>query len=366
MSYDVIIAAQYRITPNLWGGMDEFFTVVCRRLAELDVSAVIVVPKLNGTDASHYEEKSIPCVVLDGDNFMDSLIGYCDSHPARILHTHFIPTLSAKYRKFDGSAGAIINTEHMSRPIDGWSFWKKVRTRLSAAVGISYVSDIIHVSKYLEKENIAFFGKALRRKSRVIHNGIKIDSFQKIYHDKYNPGRVLKLVSAGRLVKEKGFSDLIKIVRSIVDQCGQIVELDILGDGPMRTQLENEAGHLLNASVFFRGYVSDIRNRFRAADLYVHTSFQEAFPFVLLEAGESGLPAVAYDVGGNSEIINDGFNGYLVPIGDTEDMLLRIIDYFENPHQLRSQGLFARSRVESEFAIEKMVSNYISCYKKFL
>lgn len=79
--------------------------------------------------------------------------------------------------------------------------------------------------------------------------------------------------------------------------------------------------------VLFTGYIPENLKSlyYRAADIFVLPSFSEAFPLTLLEAGASGLPIVATDVGGISDILHDGINGFMVKTGDPEDLTEKIL-----------------------------------------
>lgn len=363
---EIIIAAQYKVHPDIWGGMDDFFEEMCSRLNGEGINAVIALPRREGSDPSHYIQRGIPHVMIDTPLFVDGLASYCKLNPCKIIHTHFLPTLTRYYKKLGISANAIITTEHMSRPYAGWTRFKKLRSKASAYLGAGPVSTMVHVSKYLENENKALFGNIITTKSRVIYNGVRIKPFSKEYVQEINPNRKLRLVSAGRLVFEKGFSDLIVIVKYLINKYGDIVQLDILGDGPLRQQLQGQAGEYLNKNIYFRGYVNDVPRRFRDSDLYVHCASQEAFAFVFLEAGEAGLPMITYDVGGNREAIIDGFNGFLAQAHDIENFVSRVGYFIDDASRIERFGRNARALVEASFSIDKMADKYLALYQPYL
>lgn len=366
MSVDVRIAMQYKVSPSIWGGMDEFICALNARLSARGIRMEVVVPRFHETDISRYEGLSIPCRVLRGGGFFDALVEDCKRAPVKVLHTHFLPTLSAKYRRFKGAANAIISTEHMSRPIDGWSIRKKVRAKATSLVGRHFVDKLVHVSRYMESENLKFFGERLRGQSSVIYNGVSIEPLDRMYAEECGPHRPIRLVSVGRLVEEKRFDDVIDVAARITQAHGAVLTLDILGDGPERGKLEAKAGSALNQTIFFRGSVNDVRVRLREADLYVHASSQEAFSFALLEAGEAGLPAVVYGVGGNSEVIRSGFNGEVCAAGSRDQLAQAVMKYIHCPADLERHGINARREIETYFSLESMVDQYVQVYEECL
>jgi glycosyltransferase involved in cell wall biosynthesis len=255
----------------------------------------------------------------------------------------------------------------MPRPYIGWSLEKTIKNKLISRFSQNSISKMIHVSKYLEHENRLVFGHIIDKKSKVIYNGVRLHELKTPSIKSFTSSNKLKLISVGRLVFEKGFSDLIDIVDRLYQQYGDIFELNILGDGPLRDELEKKAQKYLNRNIFFRGYVNNVSEWLRDSDLYVHCASQEAFAFVFLEAFEAGVPVVTYDVGGNSESVIDGFNGFLVDKKDNRDIFVKKIAFFlQNPETLVKYSKNARTLVESSFSLDKMVYSYINLYKSYL
>jgi glycosyltransferase involved in cell wall biosynthesis len=95
-------------------------------------------------------------------------------------------------------------------------------------------------------------------------------------------------------------------------------DLVIVGDGEDRELLEAQVAQAkLRDRVFFPGWVADMESAFRSADVFVFPSVSEGFALVLAEAMACGLPCVSYDCKvGPSEIIRDGVDGVLIPVGD--------------------------------------------------
>ena len=130
------------------------------------------------------------------------------------------------------------------------------------------------------------------------------------------PGRKVFLAS-GRFDKLKGFGRLIAMFEGLKQRLPDW-DLVIVGDGEDRELLEAQVARArLEDRVFFPGWVSDMEPIFRSADLFVFPSVSEGFALVLAEAMACGLPCLAYDCKvGPSEIIRDGVDGVLIPVGD--------------------------------------------------
>lgn len=365
MQYDIIYIVDYRIHPNIWGGMDSFFETISKELTKNDIKHVFLFPMRKNSDESHYKQKNIPTTLLEGENILVSAINYCSTNNSKIIHCHFISTFTNKYRTLSKYTNFILTTEHMPRPINGWSKEKKIKSKINYYLSKKHITKLIHVSKYIEVENRCSFGE-FGNKSIIIYNGVKINELERnfnIFNFNENP---IKLISVGRLVEEKRFDRVIEISKILLDN-GLNIQLNILGDGYLRKELETLAGKYLNKEIIFQGNVSNVYEWLRNSDLYIHCASQEAFAFVFLEAGEAGLPIIAFDVGGNREFIIDGFNGYLLEsTSNNNEFVTKILNYIHNPQLLKVHGQNCRSLVVSSFSVEKMTNNYLNVYNEYL
>jgi len=124
-------------------------------------------------------------------------------------------------------------------------------------------------------------------------------------------------VACGRLDKLKGFAQLIRIFATLKNRL-PAWDLLIVGDGEERARLEAQVDQsMLRERVFFAGWVADMEAVYQSADLFLFPSVSEGFALVLAEAMACGLPCVSYDCRvGPAEIIRDGVDGVLVPLGD--------------------------------------------------
>jgi GalNAc-alpha-(1->4)-GalNAc-alpha-(1->3)-diNAcBac-PP-undecaprenol alpha-1,4-N-acetyl-D-galactosaminyltransferase len=123
------------------------------------------------------------------------------------------------------------------------------------------------------------------------------------------------VLAVGRLMPSKGFDQLLRAFAGMESRNWRLI---ICGEGPMRAKLEQEALSLgVSERVEFPGLVRDLRPYYRRAGIFAFPSLHEGFPNALAEAMVSGLPCVSYDCPtGPSDIIVDGENGLLLPLGD--------------------------------------------------
>jgi glycosyltransferase involved in cell wall biosynthesis len=142
------------------------------------------------------------------------------------------------------------------------------------------------------------------------------------------------------------------------------VDLLLVGDGPLRGDLEQMVeGLRLSGRVQFLGIRPDVPEILRCAEAFVLTSLSEAASLSLLEAMASGLPSVVTDVGGNSEMVRDRLEGFLVPRGDHASIASAILRLLDHPAEAAVMGDAARSRVEEQYQLDRTIDTYMDLYR---
>jgi glycosyltransferase involved in cell wall biosynthesis len=147
---------------------------------------------------------------------------------------------------------------------------------------------------------------------------------------------VLLLVS--RLVKEKDLADLVAM-EHVLRGRGSTHRLVLVGDGPMRAQLQGEL-----PGAFFAGHqTGDALARWYASgDVFVFPSTTETFGNVVLEAQASGLPTVVVDRGGPADLVRPGETGFITRANDPEDLATHVQRLLDDPAARRRMGATAR------------------------
>jgi glycosyltransferase involved in cell wall biosynthesis len=163
----------------------------------------------------------------------------------------------------------------------------------------------------------------------------------------------------------KNQSGFLRIAAQILERLPN-VEFLLVGDGPLRAELESEARSLgLGESAIFLGDRQDIPAILASVDVAVNTSDSESLSNVILEAMAAGLPAVAYNVGGNSELLNEE-RGALIPPGN-ETSFARTVQALLCDPALREQlGRNAKNFVLERFSLEKVRQQYVELYLSLL
>lgn len=167
-------------------------------------------------------------------------------------------------------------------------------------------------------------------------------------------GRFL-IVNAGRLHPQKGHRNLLEAIDDLVNKRGRLLRLVIFGKGETEAELkEFVRSHRLESSVTFAGFVGDPRHWYQNADLFVLPSHFEGMPNALIEAIDSGVPALSTDCpSGPREILDGGRCGGLVPAGDSTAIADCIAAAMDHRDEWRSRAELARERVRAMFDPDK-------------
>jgi glycosyltransferase involved in cell wall biosynthesis len=203
---------------------------------------------------------------------------------------------------------------------------------------------------------------------RVIHNGIDLDRFGS-WDGAPSPeacGQGMAIGFVGSLAVEKRVDVLIGAV-ALLQQAASPVRLYIVGDGPLRHQLEAQALELgLGASVHFTGLVPDVRPWLAAFDVVVAPSASEGLPTVLLEAQAMGCPIVASRVGGIPEIVEDGVSGLLVEPEQPRVLSASLAAICGDSELRRRLGMAGRGQVARSFGLTTMLRRTEGVYDDLL
>jgi glycosyltransferase involved in cell wall biosynthesis len=153
----------------------------------------------------------------------------------------------------------------------------------------------------------------------------------------------LNILCVGRLDEQKGFAFALEIFARVLERFPD-ARLTIAGEGPLGEELKQKAIALgLAERVDFAGRVGNLADHWARADVFLFTSLYEGFPNALAEAMANGVAAVAFDCPtGPSELITDGVDGYLVPLGDVEAASARCVELLADPDKRRRVGERAR------------------------
>jgi N-acetyl-alpha-D-glucosaminyl L-malate synthase BshA len=229
--------------------------------------------------------------------------------------------------------------------------------------GIEVSDGVTAVSRWLRDETVKSFGT--KKPIEVIPNFVDPSRFRRdqsacslfgISNEK-----LICHVSNFRPVKR------IMDVLEIFERATRVVpsRLVMIGDGPDRSRAEAFCReHHLRERVFFLGNVPNVEEIVGASDLFLLPSEHESFGMAALEAMASEVPVIATRAGGLPEVVTDGENGYLLPVGDVDGMAARALEILSNPELQRRLGKNGRETAERKFNVSRIVPIYRKFYEQ--
>lgn len=194
----------------------------------------------------------------------------------------------------------------------------------------------------------------------VVRNGVDLKRFRSVSASRTR-GDVLRLLCVARFEDVKNHSLLLRALAILVSEFEGAVELTLVGDGPLRPNIESLVNDLgLSNKVVFAGQQKDTAPYYGRADIFVLVSKYEGLPMSVIEAMAAGLPVVATNVGGLPGIVRPGVNGELVGL-DAEEAANAIAQLCREPdvYQSYSEGSAATA---TEFLSERMMEGYLDLY----
>ena len=226
---------------------------------------------------------------------------------------------------------------------------------------------IICCSNYM-LDHIQYVLGAVKTKIRVIPNGVEASRFNNGHQPQLIPTGVSEdrktILYVGRIVREKGIFTLLDAFEKLRKR-GKDVSLVLVGEGPLKEDLAKEVlRRKLNDRVKLAGFVDEKKlvSLYNSSDVFVLPSHYEPFGMVALEAMASRIPVVVSDVGGLSEIVEDGITGVKVPASDPNALaegILRVLEDRELSEQLKENAYRAvQERYRWDMIAEKTIEAY--------
>lgn len=281
-----------------------------------------------------------------------------------VLHAHqytpfFYGSIAAR---LSGVRPRVIFTEHGRHYPDAVSFRRRLMNRLVFDRIADEVNAVCEFSARSVREKDGFH----RRPVEVIPNGVDLPRYTV---DRLSAGTRVGLDPSRRYVTTVARFHPVKDHRTLLRGFAQVaralpdVDLLLVGDGPLRQELEAAARSLgIEDRVRFMGVRNDVADILRASDVFAMTSLSEAASLTLLEAMASELPVVVTAVGGNPELVRDGMDGLLVPRRSSAGVAKALLRILGDSSMAAAMGRAGAERVRSHFRLDDTIARYFDLY----
>lgn len=195
----------------------------------------------------------------------------------------------------------------------------------------------------------------------VIPNGVDTEFFHPAAESPKAGADRFRIVFTGRFQGQKNIPLLLEQCAALREHASVPFELHLVGDGPLRTQLQEQADRLgLSGRIVWHGWTP--RDRLRAiyqqSHCFVNPSFYEGMPNAVLEAMACALPVVATNIPGNDALVLPGETGYLFDLQQPDALLGAIKTLMADPVLCSQLGSNGRERVVSKFSWRNVAQGY--------
>lgn len=338
-----------------------------------EVVVACLKPVTGSTIEAQLLEAGVRIIPLNARNLRDvrafrRLLAVLRDERIELVHAHLVDASiwAAVASRISGIPSVV--TLHTSPQPERF---RQIRERLMRVLIDRWATLVIVVSDALGQDYL-HRGGLRAAKIRTAHNGVVLTRFERprdqaraeLAREFSVPEDVPLLVSVSVFREPKGIDVLLRAMASSEVADGHLV---IFGDGEMRESWMTLAGSLgLDGRVHWAGYRSDVERFLAGCDVFVHPTFEDAFPTVLLEAMAAGLPVIASSVGGIPEIVNPELTGRLVPPRNEEALAAAIVELLGDGQLRLHLGEAGRRVALEKFSTAAWIARLEKIYEEAL
>ena len=290
------------------------------------------------------------------------VIYYCLFKDIRIVHIH-----SASYRSFYRESLYLLIAKLFNKKVilqlHGGEFEVFYNQNKRYCQYICHKADcLVGVSNYFEN---MFRRLNLNDNIVTLYNVVEKPINEKQQFDKHKSK--LEILFFGAIDVNKGIFEVLDMWGENKEQMSELFHLTICGIGDSDRLNKIIYDFQLSDTVTYKGWVNieDKNNLLAQSDIYLQPSHFESLGIAIIEALSYGIPVIASNVGGIPELITDNENGYLIPVGDMEQLKFKLI-YLSHHIDLFDAFEIRAKQKASQFFSENIEKDIITLYKQYL
>jgi len=223
---------------------------------------------------------------------------------------------------------------------------------------------VLHLSQYVVANSYAGLRANNLKKGFVLYNGVDVRFLLALGNKQVKRKELVDvssdtclLISVANLVPYKDYFTVLEALKRVKTR-GVDFHYLILGNGPLKGDIEKYIEKCgLENNVTIVGHVENVHEYLKISDIFIHSSKGEGCSNAILEAMAAGLPVIATDTGGTSEIVNSNF-GKVFEYKNPNQLVNHLQQLMPEKERLKDMGERAKREIENKFTIKKMMFNY--------
>lgn len=348
----IALLCNYQLLPERIGGMDYFFwefDAICKKNN-------IEIDWFFPNQGQYGGYNNLTILPANNQNIETFFLGYISQNKPEYSHiiTHFVALCTPFFKRIKQfSTAKVITIDHNPRPLSGYSLKKRLEKRVKGFLYAQYINQFIGVSDYTVAEILKDFGSGLKKKTKTVYNGVLLtDIKERTHRKKHNPSFIV----VSHLRESKGIQDLIVAVSKLSESILKEIHFTIYGDGPYKESLlacVEACG--VTSNFVFMGSQSNLKDLYCNYDYMVQPTHMECFSLSILESLAANVPVITTNVGGNTEAVINGSNGYIFQAKAKDQLAFILENVFLGNMQIQ---INTRDLIQEKFSLEKMVQQH--------
>ncbi len=253
----------------------------------------------------------------------------------------------------------VITTPH------GWSFESDKKLQFYEwldRVSFRFMDKVCPLSPDLER---GIKGRLRGNNLKMILNGVDVEEVRS-FIPAPKASNVYTVGYIGQLIDRKDLKTLLKAI-SIIKKNNRKINLKIVGDGPQKRTLQEEASRLsISKYVEFFGFRADALSLLKSFDLFVLPSLMEGIPRCIMEAMAAGVPVAVSDIPGNRDLVTAGENGCLFSPGDSVGLAKTIQFFMDSPEVAKDMAIRGLHKIDEQYSNQRMAKEYEALYLELM
>lgn len=345
------------------GGTEKVIFQLCKALKETNNNVIVCAATGEGVDTLKkmgVEYIQIPDIQKKSPKVfkevLNTIVKTIDEQHIEIVHTHH--RMAAMYMVFIKRMRKVKTLNTIHNTFDD----KKTLTRIAfnntfnIAVGSSVATNMINDYR-INSRKIDTIYNAIDNDNVIDEKNQTVDSLK---NDYFLVGNI------GRINTQKGFEYFVDAAE-IIKKSSLPIKMLIIGDGILRKEIEEmvHTRHLEDV-VYFLGFQTNILSLISQMDLIVLSSLWEGFPLTPIETFSMGKTIVATDVPGTMEIVENGYNGLVVPKQSGEAIAEAVVELYTDEEKRKLYQKNAIETYNNKFSYRAFCKKYLDVYDRLL